>query len=65
MTNTYDLVLIGARFPQLALGALLSKRGHSVLIIDQHRHPAPFTEEPIDGYLFRRRPAPLSGLDSE
>ena len=65
MTNTYDLVLIGARFSQLALGALLSKRGHSVLIIDQHRHPAPFTEEPIDGYLFRRRPAPLSGLDSE
>jgi len=65
MKNTYDLVLIGARFPQLALGALLSKRGHSVLIVDQHRHPAPFTEEPIDGYLFRRRPAPLSGLDSD
>lgn len=65
MKNTYDLVLVGARFPQLALGALLSKRGHSVLIVDQHRHAAAFTEEPIEGYLFRRRPAPLSGLDSD
>ena len=66
MTKDFDLTLIGARFPQLALGTLMAKRGHRVLIVHQgtENGETPKDSSPT-GFTFRKRPSPLFGLDSE
>ncbi|GBE15468.1 MAG TPA: hypothetical protein ENH32_01470 [Proteobacteria bacterium] len=64
MTKTHHLALIGVRYPQLALGTLMAKRGFRVLIVDQNSAQSTLTGEEGNQYAFRRRPAPLFGLDS-
>ncbi len=64
MTETHHLALIGARYPQLALGTLMAKRGFRVLVVDQNVGQAQTPGEDGNQYAFRRRPAPLFGLDS-
>jgi phytoene dehydrogenase-like protein len=61
----YHLAIIGVRFPQLALATLLAKRGRRVLILEERHGVPPQSEEHIEGHLFRKRPAPLFGLDEE
>ncbi|UCF30178.1 MAG: hypothetical protein JSV26_08900 [bacterium] len=64
MAQDYDLTLIGARFPQLALGTLMAKRGHSVLIVHQGGENGTTPRNGLsEGYTFRKRPTPLFGLD--
>lgn len=60
----YDLTIAGTRFPQLALGTLLAKRGKRVLIVDALSAGEIAEDQSIEGYRFRRRPVPMSGLDS-
>ena len=64
MTTPYQLTIIGTRFPQLALGTLLAKRGRRVLIVDTLDAEAISESSPIKGYRFRKRPIPMCGLDS-
>jgi phytoene dehydrogenase-like protein len=64
MTTPYHLTIIGSRFPQLALGTLLAKRGRRVLIVDTHSAETVSQSSHIKGYLFRKRPIPMCGLDS-
>ncbi len=64
MINYFDLVIIGARFPQLALGTLLSRWGLRVLILDHIKEDHQPGGAQGHGYVFSRRPAPLYGLDS-
>ena len=64
MTDNFQLVLVGSRFPQLALGTLMSKRGSRVAIIEQGGPPGPASDDLPSEYTFRRRPSPLFGLDS-
>lgn len=64
MKSPFDLVIIGARFPQLALGTLLSRWGLGVLILDHTRENNQPGGTQEQGYIFSRRPAPLFGLDS-
>lgn len=64
MTIPYHLVIIGTRFPQLALGTLLAKRGRKVLIVDKLSAEPPNENPEIKGYRFRKRPIPMCGLDS-
>lgn len=63
MTPPYHLTAIGTRFPQLALGTLLAKRGRKVLIVDTLSSTAATTPG-LEGYRFRKRPVPMCGLDS-
>ena len=64
MTATYHLTIIGTRFPQLALGTLLAKRGRRVLIVDTLSAESTIESNGIEGYRFRKRPIPMCGLDS-
>ncbi len=64
MTAHYHLTIIGTRFPQLALGTLLAKRGRRVLIVDSLSADSATESSEIEGYRFRKRPVPLCGLDS-
>ncbi len=64
MNDIYHLVLLGTRLPQLALGALMARWGQKVLIIDQHKEENSTNAKRKQGYIFRKRPAPLFGLDS-
>lgn len=64
MTVPYHLTIIGTRFPQLALGTLLAKRGRRVLIVDTLSADLASESSKIEGYRFRRRPIPMCGLDS-
>ena len=63
MTNRYQLTVVGTRFPHLALGVLLAKKGRKVLIVDTLAGQSDQDEDPSTGYRFRRRPVPLFGLD--
>jgi phytoene dehydrogenase-like protein len=63
--RSHHLAIIGVRFPQLALATLLAKRGRRVLILEERHGMPPQPEERVEGYLFRKRPAPLFGLDEE
>jgi len=65
MDGPFHLAIVGVRFPQLALAALLAKRGRRVLILEERKGVPPQPEERVEGYLFRKRPAPLFGLDEE
>jgi phytoene dehydrogenase-like protein len=66
MTPDFDLTLIGARYPQLALGTLMAKRGHRVLIVHlDSGQGKPSSGGPPAGYIFRKRPTPLFGLDGD
>ncbi|MBN2721003.1 MAG: hypothetical protein JXR72_07880 [Proteobacteria bacterium] len=63
MPAGHDLAIISTRFPLLALGVLLAKKGRRVLIVDSlPKIPGP-EEGEARGYCFRRRPVPLFGLD--
>jgi phytoene dehydrogenase-like protein len=64
MTIPYHLTIIGTRFPQLALGTLLAKRGRRVLIVDTLSAESVSESPHIKGYRFRKRPIPMCGLDS-
>ncbi|MDT8395642.1 MAG: hypothetical protein RRA32_04210 [bacterium] len=64
MSSPFHLTVIGTRFPQLALAALMAKRGRKVLIVDGLDNNAQ-TDVSVNGYLFRKRPGPLFGLDSD
>ena len=64
MTAPYHLVIVGTRFPQLALGTLLAKRGRRVLIVDTLSTDLSARNPEIEGYCFRKRPNPMCGLDS-
>jgi len=64
MTSPYHLTIIGTRFPQLALGTLLAKRGRRVLILDTLSTDPASEPHEIKGYRFRKRPVPMCGLDS-
>jgi phytoene dehydrogenase-like protein len=64
MTATYHLTIIGTRFPQLALGTLLAKRGRRVLIVDTLSAESTLESTGIEEYRFRKRPIPMCGLDS-
>jgi len=64
MTDPYHLTIIGTRFPQLALGTLLAKRGRRVLIVDSLSAESVSGDSIIKGYRFRKRPIPMCGLDS-
>jgi len=64
MTFPYHLIIIGTRFPQLALGTLLAKRGRKVLIVDSLKTDPTSQHNEIQGYRFRKRPIPMCGLDS-
>ncbi len=64
MTPAHHLTIIGTRFPQLALGTLLAKRGRRVLIVDTLSGESATESSRIKGYRFRKRPIPLCGLDS-
>ncbi len=64
MKDTYHLILLGTRLPQLALGTLMARWGHKVLIIDQRREKDSTTVKRKQGYIFSKRPAPLFGLHS-
>ena len=64
MTAPYHLVIVGTRFPQLALGTLLAKRGRRVLIVDTLSADPTIRNQEIEGYCFRKRPIPMCGLDS-
>jgi len=64
MTTPYHLTIIGTRFPQLALGTLLAKRGRRVLIIDTLNPESASDSSGIEGYRFRKRPIPMCGLDT-
>lgn len=63
MTAPYHLTIIGTRFPHLALGVLLAKRGAKVLIIDTLDNISDQDDPLAAGYRFRRRPVPLFGMD--
>ncbi len=63
--RSHHLAVIGVRFPQLALAVLLAKRGRRVLILEERQSVPPQPEERVEGYLFRKRPAPLFGLDED
>jgi phytoene dehydrogenase-like protein len=65
MTNRHQLTVIGTRFPHLALGVLLAKKGRKVLIVDTLVNESGQEEDSTTGYRFRRRPAPLFGLDGQ
>lgn len=62
MANRFQLAIIGSRFPHLALGSLLAKRGKKVLILDQREETGAAGQY---SYTFSRRPVPLFGLDSK
>ncbi len=63
MAQRQHLTIISTRFPLLALGVLLAKKGKKVLIVDSlPENPEP-EERIAQGYLFRKRPVPLFGLD--
>ncbi len=64
MKNIYHLILLGTRLPQLALGTLMARWGHKVLIIDQHKEENFTATKRKQGYIFSKRPAPLFGLHS-
>lgn len=64
MITPYHLTIIGTRFPQLALGTLLAKRGRRVLIVDTLSAESVSESSEIEGYRFRKRPIPMCGLDS-
>lgn len=64
MTDPYHLTIIGTRFPQLALGTLLTKRGRRVLIVDTLNSESASSSPGIKGYRFRKRPTPMCGLDT-
>ena len=64
MPATYHLAIIGTRFPQLALGTLLAKRGRRVVIVDTLSSELSSESSEIKGYRFRKRPIPMCGLDS-
>lgn len=64
MTAPYHLAIIGTRFPQLALGTLLAKRGRRVIIVDTLGDGSTTGSTEIKGYRFRKRPIPMCGLDS-
>jgi phytoene dehydrogenase-like protein len=63
MTIPYHLTIIGTRFPHLALGVLLAKRGGKVLIVDTLGNVSGHDSSSPSGYRFRRRPVPLFGMD--
>ncbi len=65
MDRPYDLAVIGVRFPQLALATLLAKRGMRVAVLEERGSVPPLPGERLQGYLFRKRPAPLFGLDDD
>ncbi|UCG39311.1 MAG: hypothetical protein JSV00_03515 [bacterium] len=63
MAQSIHLTVVGTRFPQLALATLMAKRGKRVLVVDA----LPESEGSVRGgtaYTFRKRPAPLFGMDS-
>jgi phytoene dehydrogenase-like protein len=64
MASSFHLTVIGTRFPQLALATLMAKRGRKVLIVDG-LDEKDSGDELVNGYMFRNRPAPLFGLDSD
>ncbi|MCJ7499003.1 glycosyltransferase [bacterium] len=64
MPAPYHLTIIGTRFPQLALGTLLAKRGRRVLIVDTLGTESASENSGIEGYRFRKRPIPMCGLDT-
>ena len=64
MADPFHLTIIGTRFPQLALGTLLAKRGKRVLIVDTVSARSDSDGSGIKGYRFRKRPVPMYGLDS-
>ncbi len=64
MADPYHLTVIGTRFPQLALGTLLAKRGKRVRIVDNLKPEPIFESSDLKGYRFRKRPNPMFGLDS-
>lgn len=63
MTASYHLTIIGTRFPHLALGVLLAKRGAKVLIVDTLDSISNKDNPATAGYRFRRRPVPLFGME--
>jgi phytoene dehydrogenase-like protein len=64
MTAPFHITIIGTRFPQLALGTLLAKRGKRVLIVDTLNSESASENPRIEGYRFRKRPIPMCGLDT-
>ena len=64
MTAPYHLTIVGTRFPQLALGTLLAKRGRRVLIVDALSAGSTSENFEIEGHQFRKRPIPMCGLYS-
>ena len=63
MSSRYQLTIVGTRFPHLALGVLLAKKGRKVLIVDTLTGKPDQDNGPSSGYRFRKRPVPLFGLD--
>lgn len=64
MAEPYHLTVIGSRFPQLALGTLLAKQGKRVLIVDSLTPGSGQQNKAAKGFRYRKRPVPMSGLDS-
>ncbi len=64
MESSFHLTVVGIRFPQLALATLMARRGRKVLIIDGLDEQIT-ADSSANGYLFRKRPAPLFGLDGD
>jgi all-trans-retinol 13,14-reductase len=61
--NEYDVIIIGSGMGGLTCGALLSKRGYKVLVLEQHNQVGGYyTSFRRKGFIFNAGVIDVSGL---